>query len=98
MLKSQPGVDSDPAGSNDPSIEVYGTKWCASTQMVRRYLDRLGLPYTYRDMDLDQRAARQVQWWTGGYLSHPVVQAGGNVLVEPSLSDLTRLLRQLDLM
>ncbi len=75
-------------------IEVYGTNWCAATQMVRRYLDRLGIPYIYKNMDTDQKAARQVQWWTGGNLSHPTIQIGGNILVEPSLDELRLALRQ----
>ncbi len=76
-------------------IEIYGTNWCASTQMVRRYLDRLGVPYIYRNMDLDPKAARQVQWWTGGYLSHPTILVGGNVLVEPSMDELRYTLKRL---
>lgn len=78
-------------GSPDQSttpVVVYGTNWCAATQMVRRYLDRLGIPYTYRNMESDLAAARQVRWWTGGSLSHPTVQVGGQILVEPSLDEL----------
>jgi hypothetical protein len=25
-------------------VVVYGTRWCGASQMVRRYLDRLGIP------------------------------------------------------
>ncbi len=78
---------SSQAGSTTPVV-VYGTNWCAATQMVRRYLDRLGVSYEYRDMESDLAAARQVKWWTGGSLSHPTVQIGGQVLVEPSLDEL----------
>ena len=56
--------------------------------MVRRHLDRLGVPYIFRDMELDLAAARQVQWWTGGSFSHPTVQIGGQILMEPSLDEL----------
>lgn len=73
-------------------VTVYGTRWCAQTQMVRRYLDRLGIPYTYRDMDVDLTAEDRVRWWTGGYASHPTVQVGGNILVEPSISELQQAL------
>jgi mycoredoxin len=69
-------------------VEVYGTSWCAATQMVRRHLDRLGIPYFYHDMERDPAAAQQVRWWTGGYFSHPTVQIGGNILVEPRLDEL----------
>lgn len=71
-----------------PPVVVYGTGWCAASQMVRRYLDRLGVPYVYRDMEYDLSAAQQVRRWTGGSLSHPTVQVGGQILVEPSLDEL----------
>ncbi len=73
---------------SDVPVVVYGTSWCANSQRVRRYLDRLAVPYQFRDMDYDPEAARRVQWWTGGALSHPTVQVGGEVLVEPSLEEL----------
>jgi mycoredoxin len=69
-------------------VTVYGTRWCAATQFVRRYLDRLNVPYNFKDMDHDPEAASQVRWWTGGYLSHPTVQVGGDILVEPTSSEL----------
>lgn len=78
----------DRSNGSDASVVVYGTNWCADTQKVRRYLDRLEIPYTYRNMEADPAAARQVQWWTGGYLSHPTVKIGGQILVEPSLNEL----------
>jgi mycoredoxin len=64
-------------------VVVYGTRWCAATQLVRRYLDRYDVPHIFRDLDRDSEAASQVRWWTGGFLSHPVVQIGGEILVEP---------------
>jgi len=68
-------------------VVVYGTQWCAATQMVRRLLDRLGVPYIYRDMDADPAAQSQVRWWTGGDASHPTVQIGGDILVEPTTAE-----------
>jgi mycoredoxin len=68
-------------------VVVYGTSWCAASQMVRRYLDRLDIPCIYRDMEYDPAVARQMKWWTGGSFSHPTVQIGGQVLVEPSLDE-----------
>ncbi len=69
-------------------VTVYGTRWCAATQGVRRLLDRYGIPYVYRDIETDPYAERQVRWWTGGYASHPTVNIGGDVLVEPTTSEL----------
>lgn len=75
-------------------VVVYGTGWCAATQMVRRYLDRMGIAYIYRDMERDAAATAQVRWWTGGYSSHPTVQVGGQILVEPSMAELRWALAQ----
>jgi mycoredoxin len=69
-------------------VVVYGTRWCAASQPVRRYLDRLGIPYDYVDLELAPGAAAQVSWLTGGYVSHPTVAVAGEVLVEPSLGEL----------
>lgn len=65
------------------AVIVYGTRWCAATQYVRRYLDRKDVAHSFRDIDRDQEAADQVRWWTGGYLSHPTVKISGDILVEP---------------
>lgn len=78
----------------DVNVSVYGTRWCAATQFVRRYLDRAGVTYTFCDMDSDPEAAKQVRWWTGGYLSHPTVQIGGDILVEPMSNELKSVLER----
>ena len=64
-------------------VVVYGTRWCAATQYVRRYLDRNNIEHTFRDIDRDPEAAEKVRWWTGGYLSHPTVKIASDILVEP---------------
>jgi mycoredoxin len=56
--------------------------------MVRRHLDRLGIPYEYVDLDQSPEAVTQLKWLTGGYASHPTVVVAGEVLVEPSLREL----------
>ncbi len=65
-------------------VVVYGTSWCAATQMIRRHLERLGVPYRYVDIERNRAGAAQVQWWNGGRASHPTVSIGGSILVEPT--------------
>lgn len=77
----------DAVDPNAARVNVYGTQWCAATQMVRRYLDRLELAYVFRDLDIDAEATRQVRWWTGGDASHPTLQIDGAILVEPNLTE-----------
>jgi mycoredoxin len=67
---------------------VYGTRWCAATQQVRRQLERLGVPYEYVDLDQRPDAVNQLRWWTGGSASHPTVYVAGEVLVEPNPREL----------
>ncbi len=69
-------------------VVVYGTRWCAASQMVRRYLDRIGISYRYVDLEFSPGAAERVAWLTGGYVSHPTVSVAGEVLVEPTLDEL----------
>ena len=73
-------------------VVVYGTRWCAATQMIRRYLDRHQIAYDFKDIDYDLDANRQVKWWAGGNASHPTVQIGGEVLIEPSMGEVERAL------
>src|SRR5512135_479330 len=92
MFRTSPQRPRPPISDAGAPVVVYGTGWCAGTQRIRRYLDRLGVPYTYRDMDRDPEAANRVKWWTGGYASHPTLQIGGDILVEPTLDEVDRVL------
>ncbi len=63
-------------------FEVY----CSVRRALRRYLDRMGVRYLYRDMDRDPSAAAQVRWWVGMEVN-PVLYLDGEILVEPSLNE-----------
>jgi mycoredoxin len=75
-------------------VVVFGTRWCAATQYVRRFLDRHEITYSFRDLDRDPDAADKVRWWTGGYLSHPTVQIGSDILVEPLSNEIHQTLQK----
>jgi mycoredoxin len=86
-LEGYPTV-SRPLSPAAAPVVVYGTSWCAGTQLIRRHLERLGIPYRYVDLERDPVGAAQVRWWNGGRMTHPTVSVGGSVLVEPSLDEL----------
>jgi mycoredoxin len=69
-------------------VKVYGRRWCAISQMVRRHLDRLGVPYEYVDLDLHPEVESRLAWMTGGRVHSPVLCVGGEVLVQPSIGEL----------
>jgi mycoredoxin len=77
-----------------PAVVVYGTKWYGATQAARRFLERNGIPYQFRDMDADPEAQKRVRWWTGGYTSRPTVQIGGDILIEPAMNELNSALER----
>jgi mycoredoxin len=78
-------------------VDVYGTSWCAASQSVRRLLDRLSVYYVYYDLEKDAQATQRVRWWSGGHPSHPTVQLGGEILIEPTLDELQLALARHDL-
>ena len=63
---------------------VATPRWPAATQLVRRSLERLGVPYDYVDLELPPEASRQLRWLTGDQAHHPTVYIGGELLVEPT--------------
>ena len=73
-------------------LTVYGRRWCGISQMIRRYLDRLGVPYEYVDMDQNPSVERQLSWLTGGRVRSPTIRLGDQLLVQPSTQELARAL------
>ena len=72
----------------DVPLVVYGTRWCGATQLLRRHLERVGVPYRYVDLEQDAEAVNQLRWWTGGSASHPTVYVNGEILVAPTVGEL----------
>jgi len=69
-------------------LVVYGRRWCAVSQMVRRYLDRSGLAYDHVDLDAHPEVESRLAWLTGGRVYSPTVYVGGEVLVQPTIGEL----------
>jgi mycoredoxin len=78
--------------TTDVPLTVYGRRWCGISQMVRRYLDRLGVPYQYVDLDQQPEIASRLAWMTGGRVRSPTIQIGDQLLVQPSTQELSRAL------
>ena len=74
-------------------ITVYGRPGCAISQMIRRWLDRRGVPYRYVDVDRDPAARSRLEWLTGGRVRSPTVVVGSDVLVQPTIDELEWALR-----
>jgi mycoredoxin len=76
----------------EPRVTVYGADWCEDTRRSRRLLRRLGLDHTYRNVDEDPVALEEATRLGAGIRRTPVIQLGGDSLVEPSNEALTHAL------
>jgi hypothetical protein len=86
-------VSSAPAPSNNfgQPLEVLGAATCEDTAIVRGRLDALGVPYRYRDVDLDAGALEIVQTLNAGHRVTPTTLVGDIAAAEPSLERLGEL-------
>lgn len=69
-----------------PRILVYGSLTCEDTERSIALLNRLGVPFEYRDVDEDEAAAQWAGDQNAGHLKTPTIWIEGRerVLIEPS--------------
>lgn len=77
-----------------PEILILGRDTCEDTNRSRGHLDRLGIPYVYRNVELDPAADAWNRSYNEGNRVTPVILVGdpdnpAAVLIEPSDEDLT---------
>ncbi len=84
------GVATSPAAASP--ITVFGADWCEDTRRTLRLLRRLSLGHRYRNVDEDVEALNRALQLNHGVRRTPVVDVGGEVLVEPSNTALATLL------
>lgn len=75
-------------------ITIYGSKTCAPCSMVKRYLDGKNIPYTYKDVELDPEALKEMLYHSDNQMIKPVIVVkdkgtivGGNI---PRLAELIK--------
>ena len=79
-------------------VKVYGADWCEDTNHTRQFLDRLGVPYQYVDIEQDADAAEWVREHNDGKERKPTLDVAGQVLSVPSQHELVSALREMGLM
>jgi len=62
------------------AVIVYGAEWCAFCHEAMHYMDKLGVKYDYRNVELNgQDAIAAVQ--KSGQTGIPVLDIGGDIVV-----------------
>jgi mycoredoxin len=74
-------------------IKVYGTDWCRSTFGVREYLMNARLDYDFFDIERDPSADAFVHAAGKGARRYPVIVFSDQIVTNPSVAELGRLLR-----
>jgi mycoredoxin len=81
-------TDYPPRTEGHPLIKLYGADWCGDCRRSKTLLDRLGVDYSYLEVDKDD-ALRDEAVGIAGRQSIPVlVFPDGSFAVEPSDPDL----------
>ncbi len=67
--------------NSTPTIIIYSAEWCAFCKTEKQYLDRLGVPYTTRDIEKDDGAMDELLAKVGGTTSSvPVTDINGEII------------------
>jgi glutaredoxin-like YruB-family protein len=61
-------------------ILIYGAQWCAFCHTAMQYLDKLGVKYTYYDIDNDPSKGAEVIK-KSGQTGIPVLDIGGEIII-----------------
>jgi mycoredoxin len=75
-------------------VKVYGRDTCEDTQHTLAYLDSIGLKHEYVDVDEDAEGLEFIQRSNNGKERTPTIDVGGEILVEPSDTELEAVLRE----
>ena len=72
----------------DKELVVYGATWCPDVARIRRYLDRHGVAYQYRDLDADPEVREFLLGVAGeDWVVPTIVMPDGEILQNPSVRD-----------
>lgn len=74
-----------------PQITIYSTTWCAFCHTEMQWLDKLGIPYIAKDIEVDKEAYEELMGKiNGNYVGVPVTDVAGDVILgfdRPKIQD-----------
>lgn len=79
-------------------VRVYGRQLCEDTEATRHQLERLGVAYSYHDIDQEPDAAQWVKDMNGGEQITPTVSILGEILADPDEAEIISVLRSTGLL
>ena len=77
--------------TTDSKIIIYGTSWCAFCHTEMQWLDKLGIKYSYKDIEADKAAYDELMGKSNGdYRGVPISDVAGDLILgfdRPRLQD-----------
>ena len=73
-------------GMNEP-VTMYTTTWCGYCRRLKRQMEDEGIAFREVDVDEDHRFDERIIAATGGFRTVPTIDAGGTLLVNPTLRE-----------
>lgn len=66
--------------SNTATVTVYSANWCGFCHATKQYLDKLGVKYTDKNIEEDQKFAQE-SVEKSGQMGIPVIDIGGEIII-----------------
>jgi mycoredoxin len=71
----------------EDAVTMYTTTWCGYCRRLKRQMEDEGIRFREVDVDADHRYDARIMDATGGFRTVPTVEAGGALLVNPTLRE-----------
>lgn len=71
---------------NEP-VTMYTTTWCGYCRRLKRQMEDDGISFREVDVDAEPQYGDRIIAATGGYRTVPTIEAGGALLVNPTLRE-----------
>ena len=65
---------------DNSNVIIYGASWCAFCHAAKDYLDKLGVKYSYKDIDSDIELAKEAQT-KSDQSAIPVIDVNGTIIL-----------------
>ncbi len=85
----------DQTTSTDEKVIIYSTTWCAFCRTEEQYLERLGVSYTKKDIEVDKAAYEELMQKNGGaFQGVPVTDIAGELVLGFDRAKIDTLLKE----
>ncbi|MGH2775093.1 MAG: glutaredoxin family protein [Actinomycetota bacterium] len=75
------------------SVTMFTTVWCGYCRRLERQMTEAGIAFRKVDIDAHQDCGDRIEAATGGHRTVPTIEIEGELLVNPSIAQVTAAVR-----